>query len=377
MSKKYLYDEYGNKYEGLTKEEIVETFGAGGLREDVLTGSIMYNSNEVRYNYSGNKPDDAILLKLLGFGCNPTTNNLTTNEIQSYLGLNEFSINFFCVDTELYVTNANKSYLSFVKVGVGEHKLYPNGSKKLGFYMKANEQMNNVQVCTTEEFNSIAKSSDTFYIVNDENYKVEEAEHADTADEATGIPLNGTIGGGKVSHIFEHDGNTVSGGGNIVRKARMAEQDANGEIITETYKRIDEEIFQEIDTGGSAANLLYDYTLPNQNDIELTLLEGKSWTNTIGIGGTVQMLINGEWHKVNFNGLWHDRAYPRTECMAIIPSGNYCYVVKFAIGIKFRVTDNKHYLFIDSDSVYCYELTSYKTSKEIEQIYSEYIYVYY
>lgn len=159
MSNKYLYDDYGNKYEGMTKEEILESIGAGVLRENVFTGSITYNSNPISYSYTGAKPDNAVLLKLLTFGCDPTTYNLTASEVSSYLGLTNFAIIFYCVDTELYVTNANKNYLSFVKAGIGEYKAYPNGTKYIGYYVKTNEVVNNLdEKIETEVNTAVAKA---------------------------------------------------------------------------------------------------------------------------------------------------------------------------------------------------------------------------
>lgn len=334
MSNKFVFDEYGNKYPALDKDEVLETIGAGGLRENVYTGNIEYNSNEIKYNYSGSKPDDAILIKLLGFGCDPKSNNLTAAEIQDYLELNEFAVYFYCVDTQLYVTNANRSYLSFVKVGIGEYKLYPNGTKKLGYYMKASEQMNNVQVCDTpEEFKQIGKQADTYYIVLDDDYTVQKA----IADEygrniaATYLEKEYHDSSYEIdaAHVgMKHDSNTVKVDGTGIEldydegttKLRVDENGVsiNGEVINDTYVRKDEvsekrqnKTFYTIFNSATGA---MDEYLISSGSKSIDLLEGKTKEDIIGIAGEVELLLQGKTTTFNvpFSGLFNTGDYELT-----------------------------------------------------------------
>lgn len=137
--KVYAYDDFGNKHETLTKEEIEQSIGAGGIRECVLTGCINYNNALINYNYTGTLPSESIITKLLAFGVNPVNNLLTEAEVTSCLSLSLFSIHFYYLDAEIYVTNANGDYLAYSKMGEGTFNVYPRKVDRF-YFVKANEK---------------------------------------------------------------------------------------------------------------------------------------------------------------------------------------------------------------------------------------------
>lgn len=187
MSKKYVIDDYGNKYEALDKKEVEATVGAGGIRECVFTGCIDYNGSSINYNYTGNLPDAAIVKNLLECGIDPTANNLTEAEVTDYLGLAMFSIHFYYLDTEIYVTNANGGYLAFEKIGEGTYKVYPR-KVETGYHLKTETPIANIQFVTQKEYDNMAKKDDVFYYVTDAELEAKyatNAGHSTTADNAT------------------------------------------------------------------------------------------------------------------------------------------------------------------------------------------------
>lgn len=184
MSKKYVIDDYGNKYEALTKQEIEATVGAGGLRECVFTGCINYNGKDINYNYTGNLPDEAIIKNLLECGIDPTANNLTEAEVTDYLAIAMFSIHFYYLDTEIYVTNANGGYLSFEKIGEGTYKVYPR-KVETGYHLKTETPIAPIQFVTQKEYENIAKKDDVFYYVTDAEFDAEYASKAGHSSTAT------------------------------------------------------------------------------------------------------------------------------------------------------------------------------------------------
>lgn len=135
---KYILDDYGNKYPALDKDETLASIGAGGVRECVLTGCVTYNNEEINFNYTGSLPEEANIVKLLACGIDPESNKLTEAEIEGYLSMNNFSIHFYYVDNEIYVTNANRDYVAFTKIGVGTYLVYPR-TTEIGYYIKSNQ----------------------------------------------------------------------------------------------------------------------------------------------------------------------------------------------------------------------------------------------
>lgn len=187
MSKYYVIDEIGNKYESMTKSEILQSIGAGGERENVFTGDLIYDNERIDYTYTGEKPTDDIILKLLDAGLKPEDTHLTDIEIMTIAALNDFTIHYYYTDGELYVSNGNDNSIKFFKEGIGVMTLYPN-SREVSYYMKSSKKMNDVRYCQSkQEFDDIVKDEDTTYIVEDENYTVDyalEAEHAKKANNA-------------------------------------------------------------------------------------------------------------------------------------------------------------------------------------------------
>ena len=159
-NKVYAFDDYGNKHETMRKDEIEQSIGAGGVRECVLTGCITYNKVDINYNYTGTLPSETVISKLLAFGVNPENNKLTEAEVTSYLGLGMFSIHFYYLDAEIYVTNVNGTYLAYSKMGEGTFNVYPRKVEKF-YFVKASEK------------------------TNSDEYTVKDAEHATQADKAT------------------------------------------------------------------------------------------------------------------------------------------------------------------------------------------------
>lgn len=138
-NKVYAYDDFGNKHETMKKDEIEQSIGAGGVRECVLTGCINYNKVDINFNYTGTLPSEAVISKLLAFGVDPENNLLTEAEVTSYLGLAMFSIHFYYLDAEIYVTNVNGTYLAYSKMGEGTFNVYPRKVEKF-YFVKANEK---------------------------------------------------------------------------------------------------------------------------------------------------------------------------------------------------------------------------------------------
>lgn len=184
MSNKiYAFDDFGIKHETMSRAEIENAIQTGEIKKEVFEGSIEYEGENVPYSYVGTKLDDAIILKLLACGISPVDNALIPSEIQTYLSLPIFSIHFYYSETEIYATNAKNDYLGLEKIGIGTCKVYPNGSIKLGYYMKSNKKMNDVRYCKTkQEYDDIVKDEDTTYIVEDEDYTVDRAIASDYTD---------------------------------------------------------------------------------------------------------------------------------------------------------------------------------------------------
>ena len=182
MSKYYVIDEIGNKYESMTKTEILQSIGAGGERENVFTGDLIYDNERIDYTYTGEKPTDDIILKLLDAGLKLEDTHLTDIEIMTIAALNDFTIHYYYTDGELYVSNRNDNSIKFFKEGIGVMTLYPN-SREVSYYMKSNKKMNDVRYCQSKkEFDDIVKDEDTTYIVEDENYTVDRAIASDYTD---------------------------------------------------------------------------------------------------------------------------------------------------------------------------------------------------
>jgi hypothetical protein len=169
-NKIYAFDDYGIKHETMSKDQIENAISTGEIKKDVFEGSIEYDGETVSYNYAGVKPDDAIILKLLECGISPKDNPLTPIEIQTYLGMENFSIHFYYSETEIYATNAKNGYLGFEKVGIGTCKLYPDGKYQLGYFMKSSKKINDVLVMGQKEFDDTPKQEETVYIVDDVEY---------------------------------------------------------------------------------------------------------------------------------------------------------------------------------------------------------------
>lgn len=178
MSKWYVYNDFG------VKKDVTELIG-DSVRECVFASCVEYDGVDINFNYSGTLPEEAVILKLLSFGVDPETNNLTEAEITSYLALNDFAIQFFYLDSEIYVTNGKHNYLSFVKGGIGKIDVYPS-KKDLGYFMRSSKPINNVIHCKTmKEFNAIIpKDENTIYVVEEEDYAAPKALYAETAKEA-------------------------------------------------------------------------------------------------------------------------------------------------------------------------------------------------
>lgn len=186
---KYVFDENNNRFEGMTKEEILESIGAGGERTCVLTGCVTYNNLEINYNYTGSLPDETKIVKLLSCGVDPTNNKLTEAEVENYLTLNNFSIHFYYVDNEIYVTNANRGYLSFTKMGEGTFNVYPRKVEKF-YFVKANEKTTSGEYVVETAVNATnAKKAD--HATNATN--AEYAENATIAQYASEDTSKGTI----------------------------------------------------------------------------------------------------------------------------------------------------------------------------------------
>lgn len=139
MSKVYAFDDYGNKHETMKKDEIEQSIGAGGVRECVLTGCITYNKVDINFNYTGTLPSEADISRLLAFGVDPENNKLTEAEVTSYLSIGMFSIHFYYLDAEIYVTNVNGTYLAYSKMGEGTFHVYPRKVEK-NYFVKANDK---------------------------------------------------------------------------------------------------------------------------------------------------------------------------------------------------------------------------------------------
>jgi hypothetical protein len=174
MPKYYVTDEIGNKYESMSKDEILASIGAGGEREHVFTGEIMYDKDGdsitdevIDYAYTGTKPDDSIILKLLEAGLKPVENNLIETEITNIINLSDFTIHYYYKDGELYVSNRADNAIKFFKTGVGVMTLYPR-SKEIEYYIKSNEKIENIVWLTSQEYNDIVKKPNVTYIVTDE-----------------------------------------------------------------------------------------------------------------------------------------------------------------------------------------------------------------
>jgi hypothetical protein len=170
MAKKYVFDDYGQKYESLDKDEINGLI-ATGVERNTFSGSVTFENNIISFDYSGTLPSEEILIKLLNAGVyyDNTEKQLTEKEISDILALPDFSINFYYIDTNLYATNANKNYISLVKDGVGRLDLYPK-KRELGYFIKSNKKMKNIEYLRKDEFNNIIKDSSTLYVIGDEDY---------------------------------------------------------------------------------------------------------------------------------------------------------------------------------------------------------------
>lgn len=168
---KYLIDEMGNKFEGMTKDEILETIGAGELKQNVFTSTIFYKNEDVTFEYCGVKPSDEYITKLLNVSMNFSL-SLSASEISELLALGEFKLHVFLCETEVYITNGHCDVINIYNSQLGYRNLYVNKNKNV-YYMKANSPINDIYHCTKAEYDSIAKDPNTIYVVEDEEYTVE------------------------------------------------------------------------------------------------------------------------------------------------------------------------------------------------------------
>lgn len=169
---KYVIDEMGNRYEGMSKDEILEAIGMKDLTVTVFTDKVTYQGEEISYNYTGNKPADNYLIKLLDVSLD-FTKNLAPSEVSILLDLGEFKLHFFLCETEVYITNGHCDVINIFNINLGVRNLYVNSSK-VSYYIKSNSKMNDVYFCSKLEYEKIAKDPNVTYVVEDENYLEEQ-----------------------------------------------------------------------------------------------------------------------------------------------------------------------------------------------------------
>lgn len=190
---KYVFDDYGNKFEGLDKEEILQSIGAGGDRECVFTSQVECSGELVDFNYTGMLPDEAIVHKLLMFGINPEANALTEQEVTQYIGLNSFSLNFYQCETEVYVTNATHEKLTVINFGLGKIDVYPRSMDK-EYNIVADEKIK-TKWLTKEEYDDMPHQEGITYVI------LNDTEDCDNVTQQ----INGKL----ITDIFESNGTTV------------------------------------------------------------------------------------------------------------------------------------------------------------------------
>lgn len=296
MSKYYVIDEMGNRAEGLTKNEILESIGAGSLRENVFTGSLIYDNEEISYEYNGTKPSDEYITKLLDVSLNYTL-NLSASEINSLLELGEFKLYFMLCNTEVYITNGHCDGIYIYNPEIGYRKLYVN-KKENFYYLKSTSPINKIHNCTKEEFKSITeKDNNTFYVVEDEEYAVENT--VNVTQEIGSLPL---------ADIFtNYDSHT--------------ETLANGKVKNATYA----DMATDLELGGHIGGINYTDIFANVDDDRLR-------------DGTVNKAVEAEKIKAKLRS---------DTSIVIVPTGDPVgTLTKVLAAGSLTATSGKSYLFI-------------------------------